>query len=182
MEWSKLSCRECGTAANRFAFGLVTFGCGSTLEAGCGPEPRADGEFHQSGACASGLAVARLGRRIEELQEELREAREVRPQEPSRVRDGTMGLIEAEVARARAKFPAGRHLMVALTEEVGELAEALLKTEEEGDLSSHRVNTDVSRRARVREEAVQVACVAIRIIEEGDADFPGSVPGEGEVG
>ena len=42
--------------------------------------------------------------------------------------------------------------MVALTEEVGELAKALL---------------DESRE-RIRAEAIQVACVAIRIIEEGD--------------
>lgn len=64
--------------------------------------------------------------------------------------------LSAEVQRARAKFPGNRLLLAALTEEVGELARAYLQRE---------------GRERVRREALQVACVAMRIFEEGDATF-----------
>ena len=77
------------------------------------------------------------------------------------MRELTANWIQDELKRARAKYPFNIHMMVALTEEVGELAQALL---EHGSGSE-----------RVREEAIQVACVAVRIIEEGDADFtPGN--------
>lgn len=69
----------------------------------------------------------------------------------------TLSAVVAEVARARFKHRGNENLCVALTEEVGELAQALL---------------DHGNGERAREEAVQVACVAIRIIEEGDAAFP----------
>ncbi len=64
--------------------------------------------------------------------------------------------LRAEIARARAKFPKKDHLFAALGEEVGELARELL----EGGTPQ-----------RIREEAIQVACVALRIAEEGDGDF-----------
>lgn len=67
-----------------------------------------------------------------------------------------LGQVGAEVERARAKFPENRHLLGALVEEAGELARELL----EGGPS-----------ARVRAEAMQVACVAVRIMTEGDADY-----------
>lgn len=60
--------------------------------------------------------------------------------------------IQAELARARKKFPNPQASMTALTEEVGELAKALL--DEPWD--------------RVIEEAVQVAVMAIRVATEGD--------------
>ncbi len=68
------------------------------------------------------------------------------------MKDKTLNDISIEVHKARAKFPGNDLLIVALMEEVGELAQAMLdKTPEE-----------------IRKEAIQVACVAIRIIEEGD--------------
>lgn len=60
--------------------------------------------------------------------------------------------IDAELGRARKKFPDAVGSMCALTEEVGELAKAVL---------------DESRE-RVRKEAVQVICMAVRVIQEGD--------------
>jgi NTP pyrophosphatase (non-canonical NTP hydrolase) len=57
---------------------------------------------------------------------------------------------------ARQEFPGREHLTVALMEEVGELANALLTR---------------ARPDEIRQEAIQVACVALRICEEGDADF-----------
>ena len=67
----------------------------------------------------------------------------------------TLQAIAAEVIRARLKFPRNRHLMTALTEEVGEVAKALLQ----GDFE------------KAEREAIQVACVAVRLIEEGDSDY-----------
>lgn len=72
----------------------------------------------------------------------------------------TLHKITFELARARFKHPGNAHLLAALTEEVGELANALLE----------------KRPRSVTTEAIQVACVAIRIIEEGDGDFPFSSP------
>jgi NTP pyrophosphatase (non-canonical NTP hydrolase) len=66
----------------------------------------------------------------------------------------SLSALSAELQRARAKFPGNRHLTVALMEEVGELAQAQLQRQ---------------GRDRVRKEALQVACVAMRIYEEGDA-------------
>lgn len=60
--------------------------------------------------------------------------------------------VSAEVLRAREKFPDASKSMTALTEEVGELAKALL---DESD-------------KRVYEEAVQVAVMALRVATEGD--------------
>jgi len=63
--------------------------------------------------------------------------------------------LEQEIYQAREKFPQNEHMMAALAEEFGELGEALLK--QKGDW---------------RHEAIQVACVALRIATEGDADYP----------
>lgn len=60
--------------------------------------------------------------------------------------------IQAELARARRKFPSSEGSLAALTEEVGELAKAVL---------------DESR-DRIIAEAVQVAAMAIRVAIEGD--------------
>lgn len=60
-----------------------------------------------------------------------------------------------EINRARAKFPTNEHLMIALVEEVGELAQALLQQKPDREIYA---------------EAIQVACVAMRIAEEGDSD------------
>ncbi len=64
--------------------------------------------------------------------------------------------ISEEVARARSRFPNREKLLAALVEEVGEVARAMLECEGGG---------------RVYAEASQVACLAIRIMEEGDSDF-----------
>lgn len=63
-------------------------------------------------------------------------------------------LVE-ELERARAKFPSTEHMMVALSEEHGELAKALLDEPWE----------------RVRAEAIQVACCALRIATESDTSL-----------
>jgi len=65
--------------------------------------------------------------------------------------------VEDELARARAKHPGTGDTFVALMEEVGELAQALLQHKYEGQ-AAHTV----------RAEAIQVACMAVRCATEGD--------------
>lgn len=60
--------------------------------------------------------------------------------------------LKNEIESAREAHPQNSMMMTALCEEVGELAKALL----EGNSNYY-------------EEAIQVACVAIRIAVEGDA-------------
>lgn len=63
-----------------------------------------------------------------------------------------LGEIATELARAQSKFPSSNLAMIALTEQVGELAKALLDEPV----------------ANVRKEAIQVACMALRVAIEGD--------------
>ncbi|MEJ0003440.1 MAG: hypothetical protein WDN30_07655 [Pararobbsia sp.] len=65
--------------------------------------------------------------------------------------------ISAELARARTKFPDPVGSMRALTQEVGDLAKAILDESPQ----------------RVREEAVQTAVMAIRVGTEGDPSLDG---------
>lgn len=65
--------------------------------------------------------------------------------------------VQQELIRARAKFPNPHFSMTALTEEVGELARALLK-----------VKAGKESPVTVWEEAVQVAAMALRVAVEGD--------------
>jgi hypothetical protein len=65
----------------------------------------------------------------------------------------TIAALMKELQRARAKFPGNRFLLAALVEEVGKLAEAVLAED----------------KTAIKREALQVACVALRIAEEGDA-------------
>lgn len=67
----------------------------------------------------------------------------------------TIEALTSEIERARSKFPSNAHLFLALVEEVGELSKDLL----EGNVGW-------------REEALQVACVALRLYEEGDPTTP----------
>lgn len=62
-------------------------------------------------------------------------------------------LVRAELQKARKKFPLCEASVVALGEEAGELAQAALSK---------------SWKIEVREEAVQVAAMAIRVAVEGD--------------
>lgn len=60
--------------------------------------------------------------------------------------------VNAELERARTKFPDSEGAMCALTEEVGELAKALL---------------DESP-SRIKAEGIQVICMVVRLLSEGD--------------
>jgi len=67
--------------------------------------------------------------------------------------------IDAELRFARHRFPGNKHMLAALVEEVGELAQAL-------------IDHDRSKKtgAQVYAEAIQVAVMAIRIAEEGSQE------------
>jgi len=72
--------------------------------------------------------------------------------------------IEAELTRARAKFPDNTDVLPALTEEVGELNQALIQHKHEPcKQKTHE---------HIYQEAVQVAVMAIRVATEGDPNFP----------
>lgn len=73
--------------------------------------------------------------------------------------------LKAEIERARTKFPDSNKMLAAITEGVGELAEALLKITEDGPLDRGELNT---RLQKVYNEAVQVAATALRLAVEGD--------------
>lgn len=66
--------------------------------------------------------------------------------------------IEHEAERAKVAWPGNTHLLAALVEEVGELAQAYLQAKPQDEIVK---------------EAIQVACLAIRIAGEGDAAFDG---------
>lgn len=69
--------------------------------------------------------------------------------------------VQVELSSARSKFPGNEHMLAALTEEVGELAQALI------DQSRGKKTQE-----QVYKEAIQVACMALRVASEGDQSFP----------
>ncbi len=68
--------------------------------------------------------------------------------------------IDAELGFAEAKFPGNEQQFASLTEEVGELAKALI------DYDRNKATS-----AEVFAEAIQVATMAIRVALEGSAEF-----------
>jgi hypothetical protein len=87
----------------------------------------------------------------------------------------TIQAVHAEVIRARLKFPRNDVMLAALSEEHGELANALLELRFATLAKQPKYDLD-RLRDNVQKEAVQVAAVAIRILEDGDSSFPEYVP------
>jgi len=71
------------------------------------------------------------------------------------LRPSTVQLLKGEIERGRSKFPKNDLMLPALLEEIGELAEAVKNENKE----------------EAAKEALQVACIAVRIAEEGDTTF-----------
>ena len=71
--------------------------------------------------------------------------------------------IEAELNRARSKFPNSVDCLPALTEELGELSQAMLQQKHEPEKG--KTHEDIYA------EAVQTAVMAIRVATEGDPNF-----------
>ena len=74
--------------------------------------------------------------------------------------DAFLDDVAEEVYSARQRFPGSNLVLAALTEEVGELAQAMLK-----------VAAGKWPKERIREEAIQVAAMALRVAMEGDPSF-----------
>lgn len=73
--------------------------------------------------------------------------------------------VKAELARARARFPSNKLLLHAFAEEAGEVTKAFL------DSTDGRSGAD-----QIRIELIQTITVAVRLLQEGDPDFP-ALPG-----
>ena len=71
-----------------------------------------------------------------------------------------MQALQDELAFARSRFPSNSQLMEALMEEVGEVARAVLERDFD----------------HAKQEALQVACVAMRLATEGDQSWEPSRP------
>jgi NTP pyrophosphatase (non-canonical NTP hydrolase) len=69
-----------------------------------------------------------------------------------------------EARRARLRFPAPNTTFAAATEELGEVAKALMDLQAGRDTRDHFV-----------EECVQLAAMALRMAIEGDPTFPSSL-------
>ncbi|HEY4545903.1 MAG TPA: hypothetical protein VIG90_05700 [Pedomonas sp.] len=74
------------------------------------------------------------------------------PSEEEKEVDAFLAEVRAELLRARTKFPGRRIMTIALAEEFGELAKAMLDEQPEA----------------VRKEAVQTAVMAARVALDGD--------------
>ena len=68
--------------------------------------------------------------------------------------------VECELGRARIKFPDNNHMLAALSEEAGEVANALLEKD-------YGNGTDED----VWNECVQAAAMCLRVATEGDPSF-----------
>lgn len=78
--------------------------------------------------------------------------------------DNIITEILYELNRARSKFPDNVDILPALTEEVGELNQALIQHKHE----PHKNKTH----EHIFQEAIQTAVMAIRVASEGDPNFP----------
>lgn len=75
--------------------------------------------------------------------------------------DEIIAAVETELKFARDKFPSNKHLLHAFTEEAGEVTKAFLDNAVGKCESSH-----------IRKELVQAIAMAVRLLQEGDPDFP----------
>ncbi len=74
-------------------------------------------------------------------------------------------LVELELQKARSKFPSNKHLLHAFTEEAGEVTKAFLD-----------MNQGKAEERQVLKELIQTIAMAVRLMQEGDPDFPGLPP------
>lgn len=81
--------------------------------------------------------------------------------------------VEEELLKARNKFPANKHMVHAFTEEHGEVVKAML--DQYHSKMSHQAYApeEYDRdNQEIKKELIQTICMAIRVLQEGDADFP----------
>jgi hypothetical protein len=73
--------------------------------------------------------------------------------------------VEQELVKARAKFPSNKHLLHAFQEEAGEVTKAFLDS-----------NQGKADDYAILKELIQTITVGMRLIQEGDPDFPALKP------
>jgi hypothetical protein len=76
--------------------------------------------------------------------------------------------VDAELVRARAKFPSTHLVTTALSEEYGEAVRAVLEHYYVSGKTEASTEMVQAARAAVRKELVQTAAMAVRLEEEGD--------------
>jgi NTP pyrophosphatase (non-canonical NTP hydrolase) len=79
----------------------------------------------------------------------------------AQVQNHIFRLVSREIERARAKHTNNEFMHTALTEETGELAQAIIDTARHNDTLDHAL-----------EEAIQVMAVTYRLITEGSREWP----------
>lgn len=80
--------------------------------------------------------------------------------------------VEDELLRARAKFPSNKHMVHALTEEHGEVIKEMLNQYHEVHRSKGFPDSTKESNENIKKELIQTICMCIRVLQEGDADFP----------
>lgn len=75
--------------------------------------------------------------------------------------DAIARAVESELRFARRKFPAPKQLLHAFTEEAGEVTKAFL------DLQAGKGKAE-----SVTDELIQAIAMAVRLLQEGDPEFP----------
>ena len=70
--------------------------------------------------------------------------------------------VEDELMKVRNKFPSNKYMLTAFNEEVGELNQAFME---------HSRGHPAFVNESIRNEAIQVICMAVRLITEGDDNF-----------
>lgn len=75
--------------------------------------------------------------------------------------DTIFALVRTELQKARIKFPDNRHLLHAFAEEAGEVTKAFLDS-----------NQGKADEAQIIRELIQTIAMAVRLLQEGDPDFP----------
>lgn len=79
--------------------------------------------------------------------------------------EAIVALVEIELHKARTKFPSNRHLLHAFAEEAGEVTKAFLDSAQ-----------DKADATDIIGELIQSIAMGVRLLQEGDPDFPALGP------
>lgn len=77
-----------------------------------------------------------------------------------------------EVSSARDKFPNDKHRLHALTEECGEVTQAMLNQYHASGKTGYTDKVHEDYNIKVRKELIQTMAMCVRVLTEGDPDFP----------
>lgn len=98
---------------------------------------------------------------------------------PASIHPRLLGLLTAELARARAKYPNNRHMTTAMAEEAGEVVKACLDNWNLGNSGKpYCPGKRGPLHDRIETEIVHALCTLVRLYEEGDStlEVPSMIP------